>query len=369
MIRLMRLVPFLLLGAFGGAGLAQTVTVAELPGLRLEKTVKTSFPSSGGRWSTLKANRSGDVYFQLAPRGNGTQGAVVRISGDGRNQTEFDLGKVSASEVSGRPYQIRAFEIDKQGNVYLLAALGDKPESSALARDKPRPPGGASRIAIIQFDSDGRYESALFLNHMFEPSRITFISDGSFWVSGASFPGTSIDVPPQPFLGLVSSQGDVRVVELADDPAKEFASAVPKGLPREQLSTMAINAPSALGSDGNIYFLRGGNPAHAFVVTIGGDVLRHFKLKVPVEGAHVTDLKVADGKILVCYSVPRSTSGEGSNSLTPIYSLYDMEDGNLIGTYRGSEEVRGSLAGYSAENGFEFLTAIDGYHAIKYGRP
>jgi hypothetical protein len=354
----------------GQFSFGQAAEAADFPSLHLTQTVKTTFPWPLLAPSALKTSPSGDVYFQMAaPGGDWFHGPVVRVSADGRNRTEFDLKSVSASEVAGRPFRIKSFDVDKAGNIYMLVLLSDKPQaSSILGRDKPRPVSGTG-VAIVEFDSEGRYESATFLEHAFTPSRITYVSEGSFWVSGALRTSASPDDPPQPFVGIASSSGSVRTLELADDPAREFASAPPAGLPRERLSNMALDAPTARGGDGNIYFMRQGNPAHVYVITPAGDTLKHLRLKLPAANALPNDMKIAGGSIVVCFMVPRSSSGELANTLDPIYSLYDAEDGSLQGTYRPTKEASGFFAGYTAEEGFEFLTAIDGNPAIKFAKP
>jgi hypothetical protein len=108
---------------------------------------------------------------------------------------------------------------------------------------------------------------------------------------------------------------------------------------------MALDAPTARGTDGNIYFMRRGNPAQVCVITPAGDTLRHLKLNLPAANAQPNDMKIAGAKIVVCFVVPIFSSGEFANTLDPIYLLYDAEDGSLLGTYRPSREASGMFAG------------------------
>jgi hypothetical protein len=110
------------------------------------------------------------------------------------------------------------------------------------------------------------------------------------------------------------------------------------------------------GDDGNLYLLQPGDPWKVYVISIGGEVLRHFVVRRPAPYFDPIDLKVADGRVVVVFAAPAEPLNRAGSGIKPnlTLSLYEAASGELVGVYTTMEETPGMLACYSAKRGFTF---------------
>src|ERR1700736_1742383 len=120
-----------------------------------------------------------------------------------------------------------------------------------------------------------------------------------------------------------------------------------------------------LGEDGNVYLMRRTSPATVYVISSSGDLLRTLSIEPADNGQMPYDMRVAEGRIAVEFSLSCSADHcEGAN-----FTVADATTGQKLFDYTDDKSLAGGFACYSAKpERFTCLRVGDGDKPIfKYG--
>jgi NTP pyrophosphatase (non-canonical NTP hydrolase) len=235
--------------------------------------------TGGAFMSPSKCDADGNLYIRKYAMDRPLLGPVAKIDPDGKRIALFDPAVFSQLALD----RADAFSPASDGGMYQIA------QSGVL---KPR-------IYVLHFSSDGSPASPTLLDAEFEVYTFAAFANGNFLVSGVKRDVRDRNDRGRNFTAVFSTDGR-ELAQLsfpepqAQDPQKAVKTgrrpraASQKSAPPPALEQMKSDAEKSaptldladaeVGSDGNLYVMRGSSPALIYVIAPGGKILLSNKL-------------------------------------------------------------------------------------------
>jgi hypothetical protein len=305
----------------------------------------------GAFMSPSKCDADGNLYIRKYAMNRPMLGPVVKIDPDGKRIALFDPAAFSQLALD----RADAFSAATDGGMYQIA------QSGAL---KPR-------IYVLHFSSDGSPASPTLLDADFEVYTFAAFANGNFLVSGVkrdvqdrsdrgrnftavfsadgrelerlSFP----EVQGQDSRGATKAGTKSNAAGRQNEARKDAEKDVEKPAPTLDL------ADAEVGSDGNLYVMRGSSPALVYVIAPSGKIVKTIKIVTPVRGAVPSAFHVSGNRLAISF---RNEENESQRVI-----VADAQTGRRIASYDDATGVGTSFACYSANDGvFTFLRLGEG---------
>lgn len=317
--------------------------------LHASSTMNVASEMGGAFMSSPKCDAEGNLYIRKLAMDRPLLGPVVKIDPDGKRIALFDPTAFSQLGLD----RADAFSPASDGGMYQIA------QSGVL---KPR-------IYVLHFSSDGSASSPTRLDADFEVYTFAAFANGNLLVSGVQRDVQNRNDRGRNFTAVFSADGrelaqltfqeplqharrSVKAGATSDAggrhiPAKKEA---PKGA--EKVSPMLDLADAEVGSDGNLYVMRGTSPALVYVIAPSGKILQTLKVAAPA-GSVPGAFHISGNRLAVLF-----WNGE---SQSPTVVVADAQTGRRIASYADATGMGTSFACYSANDGvFTFLKLGEG---------
>ena len=295
----------------------------------------------GAFMSPSKCDADGNLYIRKFAMDRPLLGPVVKIDPDGKRTALFDPAAFSQLALD----RADAFSPASDGGMYQIA------QSGIL---KPR-------IYVLHFSSDGSPSSPTRLDADFEVYTFAAFASGNFLVSGVQRDVQNKNDRGRNFTAVFSADGrELAQVSFqeAQGPAKAGAKSVAGGGQQgaqkeaEKSAPMLDLADAEVGSDGNLYVMRGSSPALVYVIAPSGKILQTLKVAAP-PGTRPSAFHVSGNRLAISFW------NEESQSQT--VAVADAQTGRKIASYADSTGLGTSFACYEANEGvFTFLKLGEG---------
>jgi hypothetical protein len=300
----------------------------------------------GAFMSSSKCDAEGNLYIHKYAMERPLLGPVVKIDPDGKRIALFDPAAFSQLALD----RADAFSPASDGGMYQIA------QSGVL---KPR-------IYVLHFSSDGSPASPTLLDADFEVYTFAAFANGNFLVSGVKRDVRDRNDHGRNFTAVFSADGR-EVAQLSFQEADGTAKVRAKSNagrrqnearknaekdPEKPAPTLDL-ADAEVGSDGNLYVMRGSSPALIYVIAASGKILQALKIAAPVPGAVPSAFHLSGNRLAISFW------NEEKQSQTVI--IADAQTGRKIASYSDATGVGASFACYSANDGvFTFLKLGEG---------
>ena len=280
-----------------------------------------------------KCDADGNLYIRKYAMDRPLLGPVVKIDAEGKRTALFDPAAFSHLALD----RADAFSPAADGGMYQIAQNGIV---------KPR-------IYVLHFSSDGSPASPTLLDADFEVYTFAAFTDGNFLVSGVRRDLQNKNDRGRNLTAVFSADGRELAqlsFEEPQGPAKWGAKASAGGPPKqaEKMAPMLDLADAEVGSDGNLYVMRGSSPALVYVIAPRGKIMQTIKVAAPAAGATPSGFHVSGNRLAISFS------NEEDQSQTVV--VVDAQTGRQIASYADATGMGTSFACYSANDGvFTFL--------------
>ena len=339
------------------------VAVVVVPGFScafLVAQMNSVAPSASVKTSVSAASNSGS---SIALRASSTMSVASEMGGAFMSPSKCDDGNLYIRKfASDRPMLGPVVKIDPDGK---RVALFDPAAFSQLALDRadafsPASDGGLYRIAqsgvlkphiyVLRFSSDGSPSTPTRLDADLEVYAFAPFSDGNILVSGVRRDLQNKNDPGHNFTAVFSADGR----ELAQLTFREL-SRPSTGHAQEQIANDAEKsapvldlAEAEVGSDGNLYVMRGSSPALVYVIASSGKSIRTIKIASPAPGGRPSAFHISGNRLAVSF---QNDDGQSSSMV-----IADAQTGRKIASYDDSVGLGTVFACYEANEGvFTFL--------------
>ncbi len=272
-----------------------------------------------------KCDADGNLYIRKYAMDRPLLGPVVKIDPKGKRTVLFDpaafpqLGLDRADE----------FSPASDGGLYQIAQNGVV---------KPR-------IYVLRFSSDGSPSSPTLLDADFEVYTFAAFATGNFLVSGVRRDYQNKNDRGRNFSAVFSADGrELAQLSFQDvqGPAKAGAKDAEKPAPMLDL------ADAEVGSDGNLYVMRGSSPALIYVIAPSGKIMQTIKVAAPLAGSVPNGFHVSGNQLAISFS--------NEDDQIKTIAVADAQTGRKIASYSDTTGMGTSFACYSANEGvFTFL--------------
>ena len=297
--------------------------------LRAVSTTAIASEVGGAFMNPSKCDADGNLYIRKLATDRPLLGPVVKIDPDGKRTALFDPAAFSQLALD----RADTFSPAPDGGMYQIAQVGVL-----------RP-----RIYVLHFSSDGSPSSSTLLDADLEVYTFAAFADGNFLVSGVKRDVQNKKDRGRNFTAVFSADGR----ELAQLTFQEEKT------PGKQKSDQATTAPTLdladaeVGSDGNLYVMRGSLPAQVYVITTSGKIAKTLRVAAPQPSGAPAGFHVSGNRLAISFW------NDETQSQTVLVA--DAQNGRKIETYAGAGELGPSFACYSANEGvFTFLKLGDG---------
>ena len=300
----------------------------------------------GAFMNPSKCDADGNLYIRKLATDRPLLGPVVKIDPDGKRTALFDPVAFSQLALD----RADAFSPAPDGGLYQIAQAGVL---------KPR-------IYVLHFSSDGSPSSPTLLDADLEVYTFATFADGNFLVSGVKRDVQNKKDSGQNLTAVFSADGRELAQLSFQEPRGEDAKAATTS------GTKAVAAPAAIppndvakaapaldlsdaevGSDGNLYVMRGSSPALVYVIASSGKIVKTLKVSAPAKSGAPSAFHVSGNRLAISFWNDE-TQGQ-------IVIVADSQNGRRIATYAGAQELGPSFACYSANEGvFTFLKLGEG---------
>ncbi len=280
-----------------------------------------------------KCDADGNLYIRKYAMDRPLLGPVVKIDPKGKRTALFDpaafpqLGLDRADE----------FSPASDGGLYQIAQNGVV---------KPR-------IYVLRFSSDGSPSSPTLLDADFEVYTFAAFATGNFLLSGVRRDYQNKNDRGRNFSAVFSTDGR-ELAQLsfqeAESPARAGAGGRQKDAAKdaEKSAPMLDLADAEVGSDGNLYVMRGSSPALVYVIAPSGKIMQTIKVAAPLAGSVPSGIHVSGNRLAISFS------NEENQSQAIVVA--DAQTGRKIASYADTTGMGTSFACYSANEGvFTFL--------------
>jgi hypothetical protein len=293
----------------------------------------------GAFMSPSKCDADGNLYIRKLASDRPLLGPVVKIDSDGKRTALFDPTAFSQLALD----RADAFSPAPDGGMYQIA------QSGVL---KPR-------IYVLHFSSDGSPGSPTRLDADLEVYAFAAFADGNFLVSGVQRDVQNKNDRGRNFTAVFSADGR----ELAQLSFEEARSSVktgskagaeqdPRKIAEKTAPTLDL-AEAEVGSDGNLYVMRGSSPALVYVIASSGKIVKTLKVAAGVKDATPSAFHVSGNQLAISFW------DDASKGETVVVA--DAQTGHKIASYSDGGGLGPSFACYSANEGvFTFLKLGEG---------
>lgn len=316
--------------------------------LRVSSTMNVASEMGGAFMSGSKCDGDGNLYIRKYAMDRPLLGPVVKIERDGRRTALFDPAAFSQLGLD----RADAFSPASDGGLYQVA------QSGVL-----RP-----RIYVLHFSSDGTASSPTRLEADFEVYTFAAFGDGDFLLSGVKRDVQDKNDRGRNFTALFSSDGrELAQLTFQDSSQKSLgpsnanskpaATAGHKETPPAQKQVpddseksvpMLDLAEAEVGSDGNLYVMRGSSPALVYVIAPSGKIMKTIRVASPLPGSRPSAFHVSGNRLAISFQ------NEESQSATVVVA--DAQTGRKIASYADATGPGTTFVCYSANEGvFTFL--------------
>ena len=333
------------------SAVAATTSKVPLSGstLTLRATSTLNIPSEmgGAFMNPAKCDAEGNLYIRKLAMDRPQLGPVVKISSDGQRAALFDPTAFSQLALD----RADAFSPAPDGGMYQIA------QSGVL---KPR-------IYVLHFSSDGSAASPVKLDADLEVYTFAAFADGNFLISGVQRNVLDAKDRGHNFTAVFSADGRELAQLTFAEPSNSSKSAAhgtaksqagggtsPEGKKAsDQAAPMLDLADAEVGSDGNLYVMRGSSPALVYVIASSGKVIKTLKVGAAPSGGSPAAFHVSGNRLAISFW------NEEDQIQTVV--IADAQTGQKIATYADPGGLGPSLACYSANDGvFTFLKLGEG---------
>ncbi len=280
-----------------------------------------------------KCDADGNLYIRKYAMDRPLLGPVVKIDPEGKRTALFDPAVFSQLALD----RADAFSTAFDGGMYQIAQSGVV---------KPR-------IYVLHFSSDGSPASPTLLDADFEVYTFAAFATGNFLVSGVRRDYQNKNDRGRNFTAVFSGDGRELAqlsFEEPQGPAKTGAKASGGSPPKdaEKAAPMLDLADAEVGSDGNLYVMRGSSPALVYVIAPSGKIMQTIKVAAPLADTVPSGFHVSGNRLAISFS------NEEDQSQTVVVA--DAQTGRKIASYADATGMGTSFACYSANDGvFTFL--------------
>ncbi len=264
-------------------------------------------------------DEQGRSYVKLVKIGPGMDGSLLRLSGKGVLEAEFDTAGALVNLYAERP----------NGGVVMLHM------------------DGAIKV-VENFGPDGKRESAVRLESPptpFFPSQIAVFRSGEILIAGVQYhPGykasTAIYSPTGHLVKQFTLDGDADI-ERAIGAGDARYTRAPGGGSEPVSRSVAIT-----GDDGFVYLMRATSPATVYVISAAGEVIRKIVVTSPTgAGLPAFGIRVVRNKLAVkFYGRCDGILDHGCEGA--VYTVVDATTGQKLADYQAQKEASGPIACY-----------------------
>ena len=314
--------------------------------LQASSTMNVTSEMGGAFMSPSKCDADGNLYIRKYAMDRPLLGPVVKIDPEGKRVALFDPAAFSQLGLD----RADAFSPASDGGMYQIA------QSGVLQ----------PRIYVLHFSSDGTPASPTRLDADFEVYTFAAFASGNFLVSGVRRDVRNKNDRGRNFTAVFSADGR-ELAQLsfqkrqqpAEGSTKSEAAGSKKPSQKETTNDGDKPAPmldladAEVGSDGNLYVMRGSSPALVYVIAPSGKIMQTLKVAAPLAGAVPNGFHVSGNRLAISFW------NEESQSQT--VAVADAQTGRKIAGYADSTGMGTSFACYSANEGvFTFVKLAEG---------
>ncbi len=339
-------IAFLLFAGFPPTSVAQAssaaaATTSKVPlsastlTLRATSTVNVPSEIGGAFMNPAKCDSEGNLYIRKLAMDRPQLGPVVKIDSDGQRAALFDPTTFSQLALD----RADAFSPAPDGGMYQIAQNGVL---------KPC-------IYVLHFSSDGSASSPVKLDADLEIYTFAAFADGNFLVSGVRRDTLDPKDRGHNFTAVFSADGrELAQLTFAEPPTSAKAAAQKVADAQAGKSPPPLDlADAEVGSDGNLYVMRGSSPALVYVIASSGKIMKTLKVGTDVRGSAPAAFHVSSNRLAISFW--------NEKEQTQTIVIADAQTGHKITSYADPGGLGPSLACYSANDGvFTFLKLGDG---------
>ncbi len=301
----------------------------------------------GAVMSSAKCDADGNLYIRKFAVDRPLLGPVVKIDSDGQRSALFDPAAFSQLALD----RADAFSPAPDGGMYQIA------QSGVL---KPQ-------IYVLHFSADGSPASPVKLDADLEVYTFAAFPDGNFLLSGVQRNVQDQKDRGRNFTAVFSADGrELAQLTFADSARSTKSSALvgpkksaggrnsPETKESSDKTAPIIDLSEAeVGSDGDLYVMRGSSPARVYVIESSGKIMRTLKVGTAVHGGAPAAFHVSGNRLAISFW------NDEDQSQTLVVA--DAQTGRNIASYADPTGLGPSLACYSADDGvFTFLKLGEG---------
>ena len=320
--------------------------------LHATSTMNVVSEMAGAFMSGSKCDADGNVYIRKFAMDRPLLGPVVKVDRDGKRTALFDLAGFSQLALD----RADAFSPASDGGMYQIAQSG----------------GLKPRIYVLHFSSDGSPASPTRLDADFEVYTFAAFTDGNFLLSGVQRDVQNKNDRGRNFTAVFSADGRELAQLSFQEPyqkspgpakanSKPAATASQKETPpaqkqipndAEKPTPILDLADAEVGSDGNLYVMRGSSPALVYVIAPSGKIMQTLKVAAPLRSGVPSGFHVSGNRLAISF-----WNGE-RQSQTMVVA--DAQTGRKIASYADPTGL-GMFVCYEANEGvFTFLNLGEG---------
>jgi hypothetical protein len=300
--------------------------------LHASSTMNVASEMGGAFMPPAKCDGDGNLYIRKFATDRPLLGPVVKIDPEGKRTALFDPAAFSQLALD----RADAFSPTSDGGMYQIAQSGVV---------KPR-------IYVLHFSSDGSASSPTRLDADLEVYTFAAFASGNFLVSGVQRDVQNKNDRGRNFTAVFSGDGR-ELAQLAFQEAQGSAKRQKEAQKdAEKPAPMLDLADAEVGSDGNLYVMRGSSPALVYVIAPSGKIMQTLKVAAP-PGARPSAFHVSRNRLAISFW------NEESQSQTMV--IADTQTGRKIASYADRTGLGASFACYEANEGvFTFLKLGEG---------
>jgi hypothetical protein len=307
--------------------------------LRVVSTMNVASELGGAFMIPSKCGADGNLYIRKLAVDRPLLGPVVKIDADGKRTALFDPAAFSKPGLD----RADAFSPAADGGMYQIAQSGIlKPHSF-----------------VLHFFSDGSVASPVRLDADFEVYTFAAFTDGNFLVSGVKRDVRNKDDRGHNFTAVFSPDGrelaQLSFPGTSPDASKDGKALARAGAKGDEAAPMLDLADAEVGSDGNLYVMRGSTPALVYVIAPSGEIVKTIKVPAALAGAAPTAFHVSGNRLAIAFRK------EDSERPAQTIVVADAQTGRRIAAYADATGEGTTFVCYSANDGvFTFLKLGEG---------
>jgi hypothetical protein len=264
-------------------------------------------------------DEQGRSYVKLVKQGPGWDGLLLRLSGKGMREAEFDTTGALVNIFAVRP----------NGGVAMMHL------------------DGATNV-VDNFGPDGKRESAVRLEPpptAFFPIQLAVFRSGEMLIGGLHGyrASTAIYDPTGHLVKQFVLNGDAEI-----ERAIEVGDARYTHAPRENNDPVSRSV-AITGDDGFVYLMRATSPATVYVISPAGEVIRKIVVSAPTDkGLPDFGIRVVKNRLTVKFDRECDSALSFESCRGTLYTVVDGTTGRRLADY-GAGDTAGLLACYAPD--------------------